>query len=252
MYFFVDNDSVYYRWYFRPPNSTFIPLADGESNEITVDKPSKTDHGYYLCQAYNYRGSIQSRIAELHVLHASTIRFSIVANFSLNWFALDADNDTNAGSGQQSVNITDPRTIKIALESALNSSDLRVRLDHVVNRPGGSQVYAGIYAVCGNCDLLNYSLGTIQNKVMNLNDKFVDLVEYLNNGIINSDFTVVISSNDAVRMRVVMAMADNVSFSCPQTMGISNRHFFLCGKHTTFLCGLNYTVILFLNIKFIT
>ena len=223
---------MYYRWYFRPPNGTFRRLADGESNEITVTKPSKANHGYYLCQAYNHRGSIQSRIAELFVLHASTIQFNIKASISVDWFALDVDGDKEEGSGGQSINVTDYRIIQAALEAALNSSDIRVKLDSVISRPGGSQVQVEIFSVCGDCNLLNYSLDTIENEVMNLYDNFSNLVEYLNDGIVNSEFTVVASSNDVIRMRVVMATAGNVSIMCPRTMRISNSHFFVCGKYT--------------------
>ena len=226
------NDSVYYRWYFRPPNGTFMPLADGENNEITVTKPSKANHGYYLCQAYNYMGSIQSRIAELYVLRASTIRFSIMANISVDWFALDVDSDKDEGSGGQSINVTDYRIIQAALEAALNSSDIRVKLNTVINRPGGSQVQTEIFGVCGDCNLLNYSLDIIENGVMDLYDNFSSLVEYLNDEIVGSEFTVVASSSDVIRMRVVMAMAGNVSIKCPQTMRISDTHFFVCGEFT--------------------
>ena len=221
---------MYYRWFFRPPNGTFTPLADGEDNELTVIKPSKANHGYYLCQAYNHRGSIQSRIAELYVLRASTIRFSIMANISVDWFALDVDNDNDEGSGGQSINVTDYHIIQAALEAALNSSDIRVNLNSVVNRPGGSAVQTEIFGVCDDCNLLNYSLGTIENTVMDLYDNFSSLVEYLNNGIINSEFTVVASSSDVIRMRVVMATAGNVSIKCPWTMRTSDTHFFVCGE----------------------
>ena len=197
-----------------------------------MTKPSKPDHGYYLCQAYNYQGSIQSRIAELRVLRASAIWFSFMANFSLNWFALNTDDNNNTeGSGSyESVNVTDRQIIKAALESAYNSSNVTVKLDSVIDEPGGSQVKARIMSVCTGCDLVNYSLDNVENTVMELNEEFDSLVNYTNNGIISSQFVVAGSSNAYVRMQVVMAMAGNTSIDCPQTMSISDNHFFVCGE----------------------
>ena len=226
----IDDDTVFYRWYFRPPNGTFTPIADGVSNEIIVTKPSKADHGYYLCQAYNYQGSIQSRVAELYVLRASAIQFSIMANFSLNWFALITDDDKAEGSGSQSVNMTDQHLIKAALESVINSTNVTVKLDSVIDELGGSQVMARIMSVCTACDLVNYSLDTIENTVMELNEEFDDIVNYANNGITNNEFVVAGSNGTMVRMQVVMAMAGNISIDCPQMMSISDSHFFVCGE----------------------
>lgn len=237
------NDPVFYRWYFRPPNGTFTPLVDGEGSEITVNKPSKANHGYYLCQAYNYRGSIQSRAAKLYVLKASTMQFSFMANFSINWFALENDTDIE-GSGFQSINVTDRNIIMAALESALNSSNITIELDSVIDRPGGSQVEVRIFGICATCDLLNYSLANIENSVMNLSDELSRLVMYLNQGIINRQFIVAGSSDTYIRMQIVMATASNVSSSCPQTMSISRSHFFICGEYALHNSYFNYIVIL--------
>lgn len=227
----IGDDTVFYRWYFRPPNGTFTPIADGTNDEIIVTKPSKADHGYYLCQAYNYRGAIQSRIAELYVLQASAIWFSFTANFSLNWFALDTDENKTEGSGSyQSVNVTDRQFIKAALESVYNSSNVTVRIDNVIDEPGGSQVRARIMSICKGCDLVNYSLDAVENTVMELNEEFDSLVNYTNTDIINSLFVVAGSIDAYVRMQVVMAMAGNTSIDCPQTMSISDNHFFVCGE----------------------
>lgn len=212
-------------------------------------KPSMADHGHYLCQAYNYWGSIQSRIAELYILRAATIQFSVMANFSLNWFALDVDgNNTSEGSGSQSVNVTDHYFIQAALELALNSSGIKVKIDRVIDRPGGSEVKAKIRSICTNCSLVNHSLDTIENEVMDLNDGFISLVHYINNGIINSEFVVAASNNTFVRMQVVMATApSNISVDCPQAMSTSDTHFFICGKHKHNFYFLDCTI----KIKFI-
>lgn len=175
-------------------------------------------------------GSIQSKIAKLYVLRTSTVHFSVVVNFSLNWFALDADNNKNEGSGSQSVNVMDRHIIRAALESALNSSNITVKLDRVDGQ-GSSQVQATILSICTNCNLLNYSLDTIKIKTMDLYDELNSLVNYINNRIINSEFIVATSSDSFVRMQVTMAAAGNISINCPQTMSISESHFFVCGEY---------------------
>ena len=228
----VGNDLIYYRWYFRPPNGTFIPLEDEDNNELMVKNPSKANHGYYLCQAYNYMGSIQSRAAELYVLCTSITQLSFMANFSINWFEFDED-DQGQGSGNQRINITDCTVIQAALKAVLNSSNITVKLGHVINRPGGSEVEAEILSLCDDCNFLNYSLDTIKNKVMSLYSEFTNLVEHINVGLINSDFMIVSSNTSVIRMKIVMAAAENVSMECPQAMSIfrSGDHFFVCGEY---------------------
>ena len=195
-----------------------------------MTKPSKADHGYYLCQAYNYQGSIQSRVAELYVLRASAIQFSIMANFSLNWFALVTDDDKTEGSGSQSVNVTDQRLIKAALELVINSTNVTVKLDSIIDEPGGSQVMARIISICTACNLVNYSLDTVEDTVMELNEEFDGIINHTNNGITNDEFVVAGSNSTLVRMQVAMAMAGNISIDCPRTMSISDSHFFVCGE----------------------
>ena len=229
----VGNDLIYYRWYFRPPNGTFVPLEKGDSNELTVTKPSKANHGYYLCQAYNYMGSIESRVAELYVLRTSTIQLSIMADFSIDWFELEAE---NVGSGNQRINVTDSNVIQAALEAVLNSTNIAVKLGTVTNRPGGSEVEAEILSVCDDCNLLNNSLDTVNNEVMSLYSKFTNVVEHINVGINDSDFTIVSSNSSVIRMEIVMATAGNVSMECPQTMSISDEHFFVCGEYIVLIC----------------
>jgi len=234
----VGNDSVYYRWYFKPPNGTFIPLTDSEKNELIVKKPSMADHGYYLCQAYNYKGSAQSRIAKLYILRTSIVQLSVMANFSINWFALDSNEDE--GSGRQRINVTDCNIITSALESALNSSNIKIELISVDNRPGGSEVKTKIFGVCSRCNLLNRSLNATEYHVMNLFDEFSNLTEFLNHGIVNSEFDVRASS---IRMEVVMATAGKKSHSCPHTMSKSNNHNFICGECPTHSYCLDCIVI---------
>ena len=153
-----------------------------------------------------------------------------MANFSLNWFALVTDDDKAEGSGSQSVNMTDQSIIKATLESVFNSTNVTVKLDSVIDELGGSQVMARIISVCAACNLVNYSLDTVENTVMELNEEFDSIVNYTNNGITNSEF-VAVGSNDTFRMQVAMEMAGNISIDCPRTMSISDSHFFVCGEY---------------------
>jgi len=186
------------------------------------------DSGYYLCQAYNHEGSIQSTPAELVVLGASTIQSRIIASFSVLWFTMN--DGTTEGSGYDRVNITDNSTIQSALETVLNSSLIRVVVVDVDTSVVASEITAEIFGICSNCNLVNDSLDTIEDEIMNWQQELYNLVEYIQQNIVNREFIVAASSEAFVRMRITAANSSDVIISCPPAMTISNNSFFICGK----------------------
>ena len=230
MYPFSGSHPVYYRWYHKPANGTYKRLEDAENNKLLLRKPEIADSGYYLCQAYNHEGSIQSIPAELVVLGTSTIQYSILASFSVMWFTIDDDNITD-GSGGDRVNITNYNIIESALETALNSSVIRVIVVDISTSVIGSEVRAEIFGICSNCNLINDSLGNIEDQIMTLQRKLDNLTDYIQQDITtNGDFIVASPGDEFIRMRITAANSSSVSMQCPPTMIISNSSFFICGE----------------------
>jgi len=225
---FVGSHPVYYRWYYRPANDTYKPLQDAETNKLLITKPEMADSGYYLCQAYNHEGSIQSIPAKLVVLGTSTIQSSILASFSVVWFTMD---DTNTeGSGGNRVNITNYSTIESALQTVLNSSVIRVIVVDVKTSIVSSEISAEIFGICSNCNLVNESLDTIKDQIMALQKKLYDLVDNIQQGITNGEFIVAASGDEFVRMKIEAANSSGVLIECPLMMTISNSSPFVCGE----------------------
>jgi len=188
------------------------------------------DSGYYLCQAYNHEGSIQSIPAELVVLGTSTIQYSILASFSVVWFTIEDDNITD-GSGGDKVNITNYNTIESALETALNSSVIRVIVVDISTSVISSEIRAEIFGICSNCNLINDSLDNIEDQIMTLQRKLDNLVDYIQQDITtNGDFIVAAPGDEFIRMRITAANSSSVLMKCPPKMITSNSYFFICGE----------------------
>ncbi|XP_065883706.1 uncharacterized protein [Dysidea avara] len=218
---------VYYRWYHRPTNGTYEPLENVETNKLLITKPVMADSGYYLCQAYNHEGSIQSIPAELVVLGTSTIQSRILASFSVVWFTMDEGN--TEGSGGERVNITDYSTIESTLETVLNSSVIRVMVVDVNTSVVGSGIKAEIFGICSSCNLVNDSLDTVEDQIMTWQAELYSLVEYIQQDITNREFIVAAPSEGAfVRMRITAANSSGVLIECPPAMAVSNSSFFIC------------------------
>ena len=73
-----------WRWYYRPSEEVEWKVIAGEqTNELLISKPQKQHEGLYMCEAFNYHGSIRSDPVSLTLLPFSVSQQQFHIEFSL-------------------------------------------------------------------------------------------------------------------------------------------------------------------------
>ena len=79
-----------WRWYYRPSEEVQWKVIEGEqTNELLIPKPQEQQEGLYMCEAFNYHGSIRSDPVSLTLLPFSVSQQQFPLEFSL---SKDANN----------------------------------------------------------------------------------------------------------------------------------------------------------------
>ena len=73
-----------WRWYYRPSEEVEWKVIEGEqTNELLIPKPLEEQEGLYMCEAFNYHGSIRADPVSLTLLPFSVSQQQFPLEFSL-------------------------------------------------------------------------------------------------------------------------------------------------------------------------
>ena len=73
-----------WRWYYHPSEEVEWEVIEGEqTNELLISKPQEQQEGLYMCEAFNYHGSIRSDPVSLTLLPFSVSQQQFPLEFSL-------------------------------------------------------------------------------------------------------------------------------------------------------------------------
>ena len=118
-----------WRWYYRTSEEMEWTLIEGEeTNELLIPEPQKEHEGWYMCEAYNYHGSIRSEPVSLLLLPFSVSQHQYPLDFSIT-----KDNGNSSCSSDELYNTVYQKLLEAKGSDTTAVTGLSVRQVDAVN-----------------------------------------------------------------------------------------------------------------------
>ena len=92
-----------YRWYFQPKETNgFNVIPNSEQNKLTINPPLLKDEGSYYCEAFVGNNTVESKVANLTILHSTVIQVAQTLYLDFSYLSTIEETEVeSSGSGNK-------------------------------------------------------------------------------------------------------------------------------------------------------